>query len=109
MIIKTRELEGLALDWAVAKCKNIENTLAVVTKGFFNPSTCQIAGGSIIDDEEIATTKYNDYPNWEAHHPASSINARGITRLIAAMRSYVISKFGEEIEIPDELIHNIKH
>ena len=96
MQVKTSELTGAALDWAVAKCEGI--TLGVVY--YFQPSTNWSQGGPIIERERITViampngTWATSTPLHSFHHP---------TPLIAAMRCYVASKLGVEIEIPAEL------
>ena len=100
--MKTSELKGAALDWAVTKCETGQpldvNGLFLVA---FKYSTDWAQGGPIIEREGIAidfdgeawTASDNDYP----------ICHRASTPLIAAMRCYVASKLGDEVEIPDEL------
>ena len=102
MKIKVQDLIGPALDWAVAKC------LGVVYHGpaWSKYSTDWAQGGPIIERECIAvscihTTGYT--PNtWDAKHP-QRVYANGPTPLIAAMRCYVASKLGDEVDVPEEL------
>ena len=106
MKIKTSELTGAALDWAVAKCEGIQDSEFVRTHMDAWPySTDWAQGGPIIEREKIgslheargvwsASTEWND--------PAKVFY--GKTKLIAAMRCYVASKLGAEVEIPNELI-----
>jgi hypothetical protein len=54
--------------------------------------------GPIIERESLGLDPYADYPRWK------SGNCFGLTPLEAAMRCYVASTLGEEIEIPDELM-----
>ena len=116
MKIKTNELSGAALDWAVAKCEGIEltngcyNRLLVdgrMSRGQemlapYNPSTDWAQGGPIIEREKTAI-KENGYGHWFAKVGAGKW-MRGPTPLIAAMRCYVASKLGDEVEIPEELV-----
>ena len=121
--MKTSELTGPALDWAVAKCEGIElengcyNRLLVdgrMSKGQemlvrFNPSTDWSQGGPIIEREGISIVLDWDVVgefSWGATRiegPAVS-SEQGPTPLIAAMRCYVASKLGDEVEIPDGLV-----
>jgi len=100
--MKVSELQGAALDWAVAKCEgdtgNINEWLSVYTDGTGDEhySTDWAQGGPIIEREGIALL-----PTWTAERPGFS--ADGPTPLIAAMRCYVASQLGDEIEIPEEL------
>jgi hypothetical protein len=132
MKIKTNDLEDLALDWAVAKCLdgNVSTTderggwLVVFqprTRGatgggspfppmFFNPSKDWAKGGPIIEREGIALRAYDhNVQKWSAEPSINTVQTQlpafrtGPTPLIAAMRCYVASKLGDEVEIPEEL------
>lgn len=75
----------------------------------YNPTTDWSQGGPIIEREkiEIKYLGYDNPPYWGALKFSPSTYARrgavGPTPLIAAMRCYVASKLGDEIEIPEEL------
>jgi hypothetical protein len=111
--MKTSELTGAALDWAVDKCQgrnweSAESFLAYHDEGQFNYSTDWAQGGPIIERECICVECLFDENAWSAWTPAperESGEAYGIgpTPLIAAMRCYVASKLGDEVEIPEEL------
>lgn len=149
--IKTHELLGAALDYAVAKAEYTDGrwfgqhfgvAVAVETapgSGFqmrFYPSENWNDAGPIIQREGISIIRCDDdwgvdakgfcnnvrIPVWGAttgqrgwdettehqqHDPMYQIYTSdvtyGPTPLIAAMRCYVASKLGEEVEIPDEL------
>lgn len=112
--MKTSELTGAALDWAVAMAEG-ENAetfrLYYANSGYdqlppeFHYSTEWEQGGPIIEREKIVVIPpHDDIEDWEAYHPTRIHNEEyGPTPLIAAMRCYVASKLGEEIEIPKEL------
>ncbi len=97
--MKTSELQGSALDWAGEKCEELEGV-----NYEFSPSTDWAQGGPIIERECIFIA-----PTWDGEVAGSSARAsrtawiEGPTPLIAAMRCYVASKLGDEIEIPEEL------
>ena len=112
--MKTSELEGAALDWAVAKCEGEEVRLikgqleTLWTDNGYKPSTDWSQGGPIIEREGINLDNYAKNPKWSAWTPApdresGEAQAYGPTPLIAAMRCYVASKLGDEVEIPEEL------
>jgi hypothetical protein len=114
MKIKTSELTGAALDWAVAKCENKGNDIEVhagnvlygrVTSGFvhFNPSTDWAQGGPIIEREGITIRFWENETHVHAYKWNTEGWFEGPTPLIAAMRCYVASKLGDEVEVPDEL------
>jgi hypothetical protein len=103
--MKTNELVGAALDWAVAKCEKPEwlgNQAEVyVLKAGFHPSTDWAQGGKIIERERIEIVP-NDM--WDAYKEGQHLPNTGATPLIAAMRCYVASKLGEVIDVPTEFI-----
>ena len=105
--MRTSELTGAELDWAVAKCDGIAlnegNTLRNECD-IYSPSTDWSQGGPIIEREWIDLHCVND-SLWEAECPAPGGLAmqNGPTPLIAAMRCYVASKLGDTVEVPDEL------
>jgi hypothetical protein len=109
--VKTNELQGAALDWAVAKCEGVINggdlDIGFVLEGGYTPSTDWAQGGPIIERDNISITSTNfswwECDNgWYAH--IGDRYAHGPTPLIAAMRCYVASKLGDTIEIPEELL-----
>lgn len=70
----------------------------------YSPFMSWALGGPIIEREKIST-----YPmpggvggKWRAEKYGRHLQA-GPAPLIAAMRCYVASKLGEEVEVPDEL------
>lgn len=125
MKIKTSELSGAALDWAVAKCEGVHVSMA--RGGWFvfdsdawaefrndynddklqsfRPSTNWSQGGPIIEREELSGLKCYGTNDWGCNN--GDIFCDGPTPLIAAMRCYVTSKLGDEIEVPNELIELI--
>ena len=90
--MKITELTGAALDWAVAKCEG---------EPVYSYSTNWLFGGPIIERERI---NINDFggEGWEADDSLGRYGY-GPTPLIAAMRCYVASKLGEEVDVPTEL------
>jgi hypothetical protein len=116
--MKTSTLTGAALDWAVAKCEGI--TPIAVKKKYseghilysFPASTVPLEyaskwaqGGPIIEREGLLVRpepgKY--WSSW-VHGADNPCYSSGPAPLIAAMRCYVASKLGDEIEIPKELL-----
>ena len=125
---KTKYLSNLALDWAVAKCEGwiddcngwlYQATLQEVAEGTYKPSTNWAQGGAIIERElitlDVATTDYDEEkdavvrlptPIWYAAMDTGDdeeIMMRGATPLIAAMRCYVCSVLGDEVDVPEGL------
>lgn len=127
MKIKTSELTGAALDWAIAVAEHDE--LAARTIQFpdyapfypkVSPSTNWAQGGPIIERESITTMRLNDlyFPNgneagdyWESYFSATSQQTKqyGPTPLVAAMRCHVANKLGDIVEIPEELLQGAGH
>ena len=138
--MKTSELTGTALDWAVATAEKMswwtlrtadwDSNLGYtdwvldrdgVLKKFvfdgsrsragywaehesFMPSTDWSQGGPIIEREFIWLE--GDYNEWNAriHDNGDRFFVEGPTPLIAAMRCFVASKLGDEVDVPEELL-----
>jgi hypothetical protein len=122
--MKTSELTGVALDWAVAKCEGLPKAVdssgldgPVIVCGFeqemlhsqhrkgqewkaYKPLTNWAQGGPIIEREMI---DLKCLPTKQGGFIWRTACADGPTPLIAAMRCYVASKLGDDIEIPEEL------
>jgi hypothetical protein len=106
MKIKTADLTGAALDWAVALCEGmVEPFTKNVEHDHWVPSINWAQGGPIIEREGICLVK-QDVPadNWWAFGKQCGPDAFGPTPLIAAMRCFVASRLGDEVEVPDELL-----
>lgn len=107
--INTSELIDSALDWAVAKCERLKgNVIEAVLVGELSPSTQWHWGGPIIERESISIgdqTHIYGQPKHSAWYATNRKGAHGLapTPLITAMRCYVASKLGDEVEIPEEL------
>ncbi len=117
--VKVSTLISPALDWAVERAKGTYWS----ANGYFvfknadgstrtferNPewrySHDWSQGGPIIEREGMLIRPQPGYNLWEAwkHGADEGHFSVGPTPLIAAMRCYVASKLGDEVEIPDEL------
>lgn len=122
----SRKLTGAALDWAVSKITHPEwaedahwySTFwyAGIDKPVgmpYAPSTDWEQGGPIIEKARITVSFDLDTKKWVAGRYNETMayltGAEGKTPLIAAMRCYVASKLGDEVEMPEEitvLAHN---
>lgn len=123
--MKTSELTGPALDWAVAKCEGYEATIdgygCVINRervvDRFEPSTNWGWSGPIIEREGVDIQQvfcymegsFSEPCGWQAirHTKGGPINPPkqiADTPLIAAMRCYVASKLGPKVDIPEELL-----
>jgi hypothetical protein len=120
MQVKTSDLIGPALDWAVAKCggKGIEfddprdpwltvNGIADQPLHSYTPSSDWSQGGPIIERERLwiqpEIGKDGAGNAWYCV-AMSPHDAYGPTPLIAAMRCYVAIKMGNTVEIPGGLL-----
>ncbi len=131
MKIKTDNLEGIQLDWVVAHLNketiqigNITSCNKIVGKYLawvnhkddfgtitYEPSIEWSQGGPIIEEKYIELHPESSIKGdrfWTAcpqnRYSCKKQRSTGITPLIAAMRYYVKSCLGNEVEIPDELI-----
>ena len=126
MKLKTSELTGAALDWAVL---SLECALPAPFKSFpavlngtvrifrpdigahsepISPSTNWSQGGPIIEREGITVSKEDGC--WSSYFrdnlfedDGSEHWQTGPTPLIAACRCYVASKLGDTVDVPEEL------
>ena len=113
--MKTHELTGKALDWAVQK-------ILFAQQGYTKPwilerhaagdpcgsaSTDWAQGGPIIERERIHIRPDVSTQNFRAFVIRSPEGQQcryiGATPLVAAMRCFVAMKLGEEVEIPENL------
>ena len=123
--MKTTDLIGPALDWAVALAQGatnleydtitswwfvLEGKDRTLSKGWaasqsYNPATNWSQGGPIMDQAEIDTYLYERGSpfGWIAEITGTKFKGKGPTRLVAAMRCLVASRLGDEVEIPNEL------
>jgi len=127
---ETQNLEGVALDYAVALANDqtvefsdpldpwIESG-GIVSQPLhsYTPSTDWHQGGAIIERERLQVSPFIDAPlkGWTAHRHdflflddadpfgGRACCVRGSTPLVAAMRCYVMSKLGHAVEIPETL------
>ena len=115
MKTKTSDLTGPALDWAVARALGLRPSMFIVQQTGdlareHRYSRDWSQGGPIIEREGISIIPFDD-TRWEARcavavqrTPARFVERRGPTPLIAAIRCYVASHLGDEVDIPEELL-----
>jgi hypothetical protein len=103
--MKTAELTGYVLDRAVMRCEGLSKWL----HGRIKYSSDWAEAGPIIEREEISTSREfaSGCIEWAAWTPSfirddADAFGYGPTPLIAAMRCYVASKLGDEIDVPVE-------
>lgn len=116
--IKVSEATGAALDWLVENAEllvrvpNPEQRASIASRnlrvrgenGSYSLSWAQ--GGPIIDREKIYCLPPKEYHRdvWVCTSLSGVVLMGGDTLLIAAMRCYVASKLGDEVEVPEELL-----
>lgn len=104
--MKTSELSGVALDWAVTKAEGFDASIEPgETWGCWGWATDWAQGGPIIEREGITLARRGNhsFSPWGAVLRAFEFDQDGPTPLVAAMRCYVASMLGAEVEIPEEL------
>jgi hypothetical protein len=122
--MKTSELTGAALDWAVARLESEASPTGMDSADILlyrstatnawmykrwaiHYSTDWAQGGPIIEREIDSLLRYRvnlRAVEWEATAQGNDqCTATGPTPLIAAMRCYVASKLGDEVDVPEEL------
>ena len=106
--MKTSELKDLALDWAVATANGDAIILAQENWDWYSSSWEH--GGPIIEREGIELRYWGLHSvPWKASIDGDTdagvvlYEEHGTTPLIAAMRCFVASKLGDNIDIPKEL------
>jgi hypothetical protein len=121
MRVKTSELEGAALDWAVAKALGAKVIKKARFTNFgedmelfdwltppvswwadrFHPSANWSQGGLLIDRYKVEFATHPD--GLEAFTQTKTRGMTGKTHLIAAMRAIVAAELGDEVDVPEEL------
>jgi hypothetical protein len=120
MKVKTSEAKDKVLNYLVAKCEGIVWEQGDLDAGEygpgFAPATQWEHGGPIIEREKITLEHLRGAGDtgadvWVAMLTCEDkkfggvecFEEQGPTALVAAMRCYVASKLGDEVEIPEEL------
>lgn len=116
MKIETSKAADTVLDYLVAKCQGLDASQIKAngpvhlfrTIGCdptpYQPSSNWLQGGPIIEQEGISIERFKSTTKWSAFKfDSGDCEVAAETPLIAAMRCYVASTLGEEIEVPDEL------
>ena len=120
--LKTAELLGAALDWAVCEADRniptvVDGTVRMTPwhQTVYAPSTNSAQGEPLMELAQISVVRCRDLyfpkgnekgdyyePYWRA--TAGVAKQYGPTPLIAAMRCFVALKLGNEVDVPEELI-----
>ena len=126
MNVKTSELQGAALDWAVSECEKMDgrckNACVLTVRGVavvfhdpdyatvFRPSTDWSQCGPLIEEYHVDIGS-NLVDEWAAsvaiETPAEEpgwISKSGPTPLIAAYRVIVTAKLGDVVDVPEGLV-----
>lgn len=123
--IKTSELAGRALAWAVARCEGYiygdagNGLITLYEKGYpkmsascWHPEELWQQAGPIIERENIDLRGPRPvFPQWTAtiwdysdSIAREAFYAHGPTPMVAAMRCFVYSKMRGKVEVPEELL-----
>src|ERR1700757_765990 len=108
--MRVAELDGVLLDYWVAKAEGFRESFAQFKSSPVPYSSNWTYGAPIIEREKMSTVKFGD--QWGAFIPGGRADTSsdrikgagdyadglGASALIAAMRAYVASKFGDEVE-----------
>ena len=107
--MKTSEAKGEVLDYLVAHCVELSKKFPIFLEGEpmskGNYTTDWALAGPIIEREYISVLSWL-VGTWKARALAidgKEFICEGPTPLVAAMRAYVASKLGDEVEIPEGL------
>jgi hypothetical protein len=121
MKVKTSNLTGSALNWAVAKAEGLRvNDDGSMKYWKYFPgygdddfdipayTTDWSQGGPLIEREHISTTQDHSglwlaYIGWNYADSKDHMQADR-SLLVAAMRCFVVSKLGDEVDVPKELL-----
>jgi len=106
MKYQVSDLSGALLDAAVAKCEGMNYELrnpgpaCVICNMAYSPSSHWDTGGPLIERHGIDLTYVheNDEP-WASQVPGDGRIGFGATPLVAAMRAYVVSMIGYEVDL----------
>ena len=126
MKVKTVDLIDAPLDWAVAEClgatriqlyeyngrRMIRVSLPEGIHAPWEPSRYWGQSGPIVEREEIGLRRNAPCSRGREWEASPSITAKGAggkwgygpTPLVAAMRCFVASRLGDEVDIPEELL-----
>lgn len=127
--VKTAELSGSALDWAVAQIEGVKTMMLPREKGSaekrpfalfgslayevggadqeyaYAPSSCWHCGGPLIEKYQIGLAHIGS--DWHGEPlnfwVSPSHDTQGETPLIAACRAIVASKLGDVVQVPADL------
>lgn len=126
--VKTQDLSGAALDWAVAKAEGFEPMIFPMSRmevavsegrhpnGSFSARGCNYStdwsqGGPLIEKYRVSFATMGTGPEDEdGNEPVVAITSglnykacNGKTHLIAACRAIVAARLGDEVDVPEGL------
>lgn len=124
MKVKTAELSGAALDWAVAKStrKEMPSVNQWILWDGYHPTRNWLHCGKFIEDFKLSLYLHSEYKiNGEGVYDvyeagcsadwfvdASTPDPVSTDPKVAICRAVVASKLGDEVDIPDELMETTK-
>ena len=119
--VKTSDLAGPALDWAIAQIEGVEVAIAAPQYGTgwrvykpnfggkYSPSTDWAIGGPLIEAKELTVEPSAwDWKAtcvlWRAQQQDAGVYFEHTNLLVAAMRAVAHAKLGETVQVPKELL-----
>lgn len=121
--VKTADLQGWQLAWAVAIAEELDPYLvgphygnpwrvfriqhgeAIKWERLYNPHEDWALGGQLIGKYRVGFGLYSDYVFAVTGLDNLPGDANGSTHLVAACRAIVAAKLGDTVQVPKELIH----
>ena len=107
MKIKVSEATPLQLDWLVASIEGVRHSSHASSVHYHSPTRLWSQGGPIIErlmlEKRLVLRCWVEKGCCEASLDFPYRFSYGPTPLIAAMRCYVVSKFGDTVDVPEEL------
>lgn len=109
--VKTAELIGPALDWAVAtiesETEHVQFSALPSSQHYYAPSRKWAQGGPLIEKHRISTEAPGVSSGfWTASMPGSALMGvcQGPTPLVAGCRRLVREHLGDVVQVPKELL-----
>ncbi|MBL0581662.1 phage protein NinX family protein [Aeromonas caviae] len=117
ILVKTEELDGHALDWAVAVANGLnaeKNGLRYDLRGrptvagefavYYQPSKNWLQCGPLIEKYNICVSAQGEPTEWSASVGRSTDEMFGKTPMVAICRALVAEKVGDEVMVPALLV-----
>lgn len=101
--VKTSELTGAALDWAVAEAEGLKPSKNW-TGMYYRPSTDWSVTGPLIEKHNVTLNCAGKLQVARKADCRRSVLGLGVSRLVAVCRLVVLLKLGDTVEVPEQLV-----